>query len=53
MVSLRHRLRGFAVPEVEEEKVVTTSVEYIPPQITEMFAITANVLPLFCHKGYR
>lgn len=47
------RLRGLEVPEVVvEKKSQISESEYRPPQITEMFAVTASTLPLFKDMGY-
>lgn len=46
-------LRGFEVPEITEEETSEGSGnKYTPPQITEMFAVTANTLPFYKTLGY-
>ncbi|WAR23884.1 EIF2D-like protein [Mya arenaria] len=44
--------RGLEVPEIVEEPTESTQDGFTPPTITEMFAVTSNVLPLFKPMGY-
>lgn len=46
-------LRGFEAPEpMPRESKAAAESEFIPPQITEMFAVNSVVLPLFKEMGY-
>lgn len=45
-------LRGFVAPEPVEVEDTSSSQNYVPPQITELFAVSANVQPLFKEFGH-
>ncbi|XP_045160604.2 eukaryotic translation initiation factor 2D-like isoform X2 [Mercenaria mercenaria] len=45
-------LRGLEVPDVVIVEETKSENEYSPPNITEMFAVTANTLPFFKPRGY-
>lgn len=52
------RLRGFSVPEgylppVEESSAADSVDEFQPPQIKELYSVTAAVMPLFQAAGYK
>ena len=54
--SINFSLRGFVPPfdvDNEPEQSVQSEAEFAPPKLTEMYSVTAALLPLFKPCGYR